>query len=93
MAGIDHAPPPFFKRGPAPLALLTFYIAISLAIFVVDLRFRSLDLLREMLMWVSQAEEFNRGVADINQYYSVVRVNTFSLRRKIALHVIEKGGY
>ncbi len=47
MAGIDHAPPPFFKRGPAPLALLTFYIAISLAIFVVDLRFRSLDLLRQ----------------------------------------------
>ena len=45
MAGIDHAPPPFFKRGPAPLALLTFYIAVSLAIFVVDLRFKSLDLL------------------------------------------------
>ena len=44
MAGIDHAPPPFFKQGPAPLALLTFYILISLAIFVVDLRFRSLAL-------------------------------------------------
>jgi hypothetical protein len=40
MAGIDHAPPPFFKRGPAPLALLTFYIAISSALFVVDLRFQ-----------------------------------------------------
>lgn len=49
MAGIDHAPPPFFKQGPAPLALLTFYIAISLAIFVVDLRFRSLDLLRQSI--------------------------------------------
>jgi len=49
MAGIDHAPPPFFKRGPAPLALLTFYIAISLAIFVVDLRFRSLELLRQSI--------------------------------------------
>src|SRR5574343_36999 len=47
MAGIDHAPPPFFKRGPAPLALLTFYIAVSLAIFVVDLRFKSLELLRQ----------------------------------------------
>src|SRR5574343_288332 len=47
MAGIDHAPPPFFKRGPAPLALLTFYIALSLAIFVVDLRFQSLELLRQ----------------------------------------------
>ena len=47
MAGMDHAPPPFFKRGPAPLALLTFYIALSLAIFVVDLRFQSLELLRQ----------------------------------------------
>ena len=47
MAGIDHAPPPFFKRGPAPLALLTFYILVSLAIFVVDLRMHSLDLLRQ----------------------------------------------
>ena len=49
MASIDHAPPPFFKQGPAPLALLTFYIAISLAIFVVDLRFRSLELLRQSI--------------------------------------------
>jgi rod shape-determining protein MreC len=52
MAGIDHAPPPFFKRGPAPLALLTFYIAVSLAIFVVDLRFKSLDLVRQSIALV-----------------------------------------
>ncbi|MGE5472251.1 MAG: rod shape-determining protein MreC [Bacteroidota bacterium] len=49
MAGIDHAPPPFFKQGPAPLALLTFYIALSLALFIVDLRFRSLNLLRQSI--------------------------------------------
>ena len=49
MAGFDHAPPPFFKRGPAPLALLTFYVLISLAVFVVDLRFRSLDLFRQSI--------------------------------------------
>jgi rod shape-determining protein MreC len=53
MAGIDHAPPPFFKRGPAPLALLTFYVAISLALFVVDLRLRSLDLLRQSIALVT----------------------------------------
>lgn len=52
MAGINHAPPPFFKQGPAPLALLIFYIAISLAIFVVDLRFRSLELLRQSIALV-----------------------------------------
>lgn len=53
MAGSDHAPPPFFKRGPAPLALLTFYVAISLALFVVDLRLKSLDLLRQSIALVT----------------------------------------
>ncbi|WP_374325814.1 rod shape-determining protein MreC [Azonexus sp.] len=53
MAGSDHAPPPFFKRGPAPLALLTFYIALSLALFFVDLRLRSLDLLRQTVALVT----------------------------------------
>ena len=52
MAGMDHAPPPFFKRGPAPLALLTFYIAVSLALFVFDLRFKSLELLRQSIALV-----------------------------------------
>ncbi|HEX6735754.1 MAG TPA: rod shape-determining protein MreC [Azonexus sp.] len=52
MAGIDHAPPPFFKRGPAPLALLTFYLAVSLALFVVDLRMQSLGLLRQTVALV-----------------------------------------
>ncbi|WP_306603058.1 rod shape-determining protein MreC [Azonexus sp.] len=53
MAGIDHAPPPFFKRGPAPLALLTFYVAISLALFVIDLRLRSVDLVRQSIALVT----------------------------------------
>jgi rod shape-determining protein MreC len=52
VAGIDHAPPPFFKRGPAPLALLTFYIAISVALFVIDLRAKSLDLVRQSISLV-----------------------------------------
>jgi len=52
MAGINHAPPPFFKQGPAPLALLTFYVAISIALFVVDLRFRSLELIRQSISLV-----------------------------------------
>lgn len=47
MAGLDHAPPPFFKRGPAPLALLSFYVAFSIALFVLDLRFHALDILRQ----------------------------------------------
>ncbi|HEX3697099.1 MAG TPA: acyl-CoA dehydrogenase family protein [Polyangia bacterium] len=49
--------------------------------------------LREMLMWMSQDEEWGREIRDINSYYQLERVNTFSLRRKIALHVLESGGY
>ena len=51
------------------------------------------DMLREMLMWMSQAEAWGREIRDINHYYELHRLNTFSLRRKIALHTIEAGGY
>lgn len=44
---LEHTPPPFFKRGPAPLALLTFYVACSLAVFVLDVRFHTLDWVRQ----------------------------------------------
>ncbi|MBK7326503.1 MAG: rod shape-determining protein MreC [Propionivibrio sp.] len=46
---MDHQPPPFFKRGPAPLARLTFYAALSLALIFVDSRFQTLELLRQGL--------------------------------------------
>lgn len=47
MAGIDHNPPPFFKRGPAPLALLSLYIGFSLSMLVLDHRFHYLEYLRQ----------------------------------------------
>ncbi len=51
------------------------------------------DGLREMLMWMSQDEQWGREIRDINSYYELTRVNTFSLRRKIAKHTVEAGGY
>jgi rod shape-determining protein MreC len=44
---MDYQPPPFFKRGPAPLALLSFYAALSVSMLVVDARFHTLELLRQ----------------------------------------------
>lgn len=44
---MDYQPPPFFKRGPAPLALLSFYAALSISLLVVDARFHTLELLRQ----------------------------------------------
>lgn len=38
--------PSFSKRGPAPLARLCFYVTLSLALIIVDTRFRALEYLR-----------------------------------------------
>ncbi|HEX4407040.1 MAG TPA: acyl-CoA dehydrogenase family protein, partial [Polyangia bacterium] len=62
-------------------------------LFVAKAHEEVFDMVREMLMWMSQEEEWGREVRDINSYYTLDRVNTFSLRRKIALHTIEAGGY
>jgi rod shape-determining protein MreC len=51
---MDHQPPPFFKRGPAPLARLSFYAAISLSLVFVDARFHTLEMLRQGISIVTQ---------------------------------------
>ncbi|MDR0441448.1 MAG: rod shape-determining protein MreC [Candidatus Accumulibacter sp.] len=51
---MDHQPPPFFKRGPAPLARLSFYAMLSLALLFVDSRFRTLELLRQSISLFTQ---------------------------------------
>jgi rod shape-determining protein MreC len=43
MSVVGHAPPPFFKRGPAPLVRLAFFVTLSLALLVADLRFHTLE--------------------------------------------------
>jgi alkylation response protein AidB-like acyl-CoA dehydrogenase len=62
-------------------------------LFVAKAHEQVFDMLREMMMWMSQEEEWGREMRDINTYYNLDRVNTFSLRRRIARHVIEAGGY
>lgn len=51
---MDHQPPPFFKRGPAPLALLSFYVALSLALLVIDARLQALEVLRQAISTFTQ---------------------------------------
>jgi len=46
---MEHTPPPFFKRGPAPLARLAFFASLSIALLVLDARFRYTDGLRGVL--------------------------------------------
>lgn len=54
---MGHAPPPFFKRGPAPLARLVFFLALAIILMAVDLRFKTLEPARAAvaaLLWPLQ---------------------------------------
>jgi len=46
---MDHTPPPFFNRGPAPLLRLAFFASLSLALLVLDARFRYTEGLRSVI--------------------------------------------
>ena len=50
---MEHIPPPFFKRGPAPLVRLAFFASLSLALLVIDARFRYAEALRSALALVA----------------------------------------
>jgi rod shape-determining protein MreC len=72
---MDQSPPPFFKRGPAPLVRLFFFASLSLALLVIDARFRYVEGLRGWLALaayplqraaVAPAEIFDR----VSDYFS-----------------------
>jgi rod shape-determining protein MreC len=46
---MEHTPPQFFHRGPAPIARLTFFVLLSVFLMVLDARFRYAEPLRQVL--------------------------------------------
>jgi rod shape-determining protein MreC len=46
---VEHTPPPFFVRGPAPLVRLAFFASLSLTLLVLDARFHYAENLRSVL--------------------------------------------
>jgi rod shape-determining protein MreC len=46
---VEHSPPPFFKRGPAPIVRLAFFASLSVALLVLDARFHYAESLRAVL--------------------------------------------
>lgn len=44
---MEHTPPPFFKRGPAPLARLLLCSLLSIALLISDTRYHYLDGIRQ----------------------------------------------
>lgn len=85
---MDHQPPPFFKRGPAPLALLSFYAALSLAMIFVDSRFQTLELLRQGVSLVTHPlQKIVHAPVDFVQeaggyFASITRIQTENARLK-----------
>lgn len=82
---IGHGPPPFFKRGPAPLVRLAFFIALSVLLLIADLRFKTLEPTRMMvgtLLWPLQKAVLLpvEGAGEAGNYFS----NLASLRRENA---------
>ncbi len=49
MRHISIEPPPFFHRGPSPLARLAFFGLLSLALLFVDTRYRYLENVRQVV--------------------------------------------
>ena len=75
MSVAGHTPPPFFKRGPAPLVRLSFFVALSLLLLVADLRFKMLEPARMMvatLLWPMQKAVMLpvEGANDAGSYFA-----------------------
>jgi rod shape-determining protein MreC len=78
MSVVGHSPPPFFKRGPAPVARLFFFVSLSLALLVADVRFHTLEWARlgaATLLWPLQRAAYlpvDAGM-DLGDYFSSLR--------------------
>lgn len=93
MSVAGHTPPPFFKRGPAPLVRLSFFVALSLFLLVADLRFQTLEPTRmavAALLWPLQKAVLLpvEGAGEAGNYFSsltrLARENATLRERQLA---------
>lgn len=88
---MEHSPPPFFVRGPAPLVRLAFFASLSLTLLVVDARFGYADAIRAVLALaaypIQQAARLPvmaaEGVAGYFGSQSRLRAENAELRAKL----------
>lgn len=88
---MEHTPPPFFRRGPAPIVRLAFFASLSLALLIIDARFRYFDGLRSALATVAYPlQEVALAPADLagrlTSYFatqSKLRAENATLRAKL----------
>ena len=68
-------PPPFFHRGPSPLARLTFFTLMAVAIMIADHRFQALERVRQVVATVvhplAQAAAFpSQALAQLGEHFA-----------------------
>ncbi len=85
-----HQAPPIFRRGPAPLVRLFVYVAVALAMLVMDLRFRYLEVFRQAMTVVTYPLQMAAStpadmVRNASTYFATllqVQLENRDLRRK-----------
>ena len=88
---MEHTPPPFFSRGPAPLVRLAFFASLSLALLVLDARFKYTENLRSVLalavyplqVLASLPVELGERVAGYFSSQAQLREDNAALRAKL----------
>lgn len=70
-----HSPPPFFRRGPAPLVRLVVLVSAALTLIVVDHRLNYLELLRQGLSVITTPLQIAagmpvKGVQSAGEYFA-----------------------
>lgn len=98
---MEHTPPPFFVRGPAPLVRLAFFASLSLTLLVLDARFGYADAIRAALALVAypiqQAARLPvMAVEGVAQYFgsqSRLRAENAELRAKLLASSLDAQRY
>jgi rod shape-determining protein MreC len=72
---MERQPPPFFHRGPAPLARLGFFVVLSILLMVLDARFRYAEPLRQVLALAAYpiqqlATAPVTAIADLSEFFA-----------------------
>ena len=68
---MEHQPPPFFNRGPAPLVRLTFFVSLAILLMVLDARFHYAESVRQVVALVAYPMQ-RVAMAPVNLFFGVV---------------------
>jgi rod shape-determining protein MreC len=80
---MEHQPPPFFNRGPAPLVRLTFFVSLAILLMVLDARFRYAENVRQVVALAAYPIQ-RVAMAPVDLFHGVVDYfsTTASLREE-----------